>query len=82
MITEGSIVRYVGKNVASQNAQRYAVNDCYPDDIASGALGVCEYFAGLSVLGYKLYRCRFLDPRKWMFEHWVGKFYFFEIEEI
>lgn len=82
MITKGSIVKYLGYGVALPNAQRYMIDNYWRlDDFTTGALGICESYEGLSVQGYRFYKCRFPDGRN-LGQHKTGNFFFFEIEEV
>lgn len=81
MIEAGSVVRFVGNDIAGQRAREHGVVEWGPDSITTGSLGICEYFVGLSIQAYRLYRCRFSDKEN-PTQHKTGNFFFFEIEEV
>lgn len=93
MLTEGSIVKFVGNTIARRRAIDLDVDDWGPDRIETDEMGICEEVIDRSLQGYERYICRFpvhvlgfisefsIDSRLEI-RHCTGTFYFFELEEV
>ena len=93
MLTEGSIVKFVGNTIARRRAIDLGVNDWGPDQIESNEMGICEEVIDRSLQGHERYICRFpayrlgfisefsIDQRLEV-RHYTGTFYFFELDEV
>jgi len=86
----------VGNSKAKIAANNLGIGDWWSDDIPDNIYGICEGLSHMTLEGHKVYKCRFPVERDSHFiigsrslreeiatcEHYIGKFYMFEIEEV